>query len=527
MSEFLLPFYSGSIPSELSADFILPDTYPDVKRILRVKARPMQLGRFVNGGRLEFTGAVDYIVTFSSECEESPDSLHAVHFASEYQGMIVPDEPSLLSEGCEILLTPTVTACSARLANPRKLSLKATVVTDAQLSAAKSSAPRLEGVKPGTKPFKLERKCETLPTLIERQIIADHVKLSENLEPDPSQPAIDEIITCDAELHFCEAKPQKSDGSLTFAVKGEAVVDCVYKAQSEVGDYRSFTRKLPLSYVVGADDCAELFEKCASGTLTALAYGGLSELNASVGENSYGERRVLELDLSFDIGLRILADAETELTLDAYSTECESSCELRRLELTSLGKALTSNFSVSEAIPREKLTLPDSEVELTVVDAEAELRMNTVALERGRAQLTGEASVSCILSDRRSFTPVELKLPLRCELAAGELSEPVSMICDCAATDLRVRIDKSRLSCDFETALNVVLLKRRRVNSVETVELGAELTKSRKPSELLLCYPEKGEELWSVAKRYRTTCDSIRAANPTVSEGARVMIIPG
>ena len=62
-----VPFYDGTVTNELSADYILPDTYPDVKQILRVRARPVMIGRFISGKRLEFNGAVDYIVIFSAE----------------------------------------------------------------------------------------------------------------------------------------------------------------------------------------------------------------------------------------------------------------------------------------------------------------------------------------------------------------------------------------------------------------------------------------------------------------------------
>ncbi len=91
-----VPFYDGTVTNELSADYILPDTYPDVKQILRVRARPVMIGRFISGKRLEFNGAVDYIVIFSAEAQtdrsdpdnivSKPDTLHAVHFAAEYSG---------------------------------------------------------------------------------------------------------------------------------------------------------------------------------------------------------------------------------------------------------------------------------------------------------------------------------------------------------------------------------------------------------------------------------------------------------
>lgn len=60
--------------TELSGDFILPDKYPDAKRILRVRARPIAGNNFVGGKKLEYSGSVDYIVVFSAEAPIENDA---------------------------------------------------------------------------------------------------------------------------------------------------------------------------------------------------------------------------------------------------------------------------------------------------------------------------------------------------------------------------------------------------------------------------------------------------------------------
>ena len=502
MDKMQTVFFDGSVPSELSGDFILPDTYPDVKKILRVRARPVQIGHFMSGGKLEFNGAVDYIVVFSAE-GEGTDQLCSVHFAAEYSGSVTPaesfDQPMIVTE-------PRVTACSARLQNPRKLSLKSTVLTDVRLMTTGTTQPSCDS--------KLERLDETMPTLIECTFTADHEQISENLEPDAAQPAIDEIITCDAEIYFREAIPRVADDGFTVALKGEAVVDCVYKAQTEPGDYRSFSRKIPLSFVVSADEYAGMFKDSIPGTLQASATGSPTEINAAVGEDSYGERRVLELDLSFDIDVTLYADAETTITLDAYSTSRECECMSKPLDIQSLGKVVASNFSVSESAPRESMELPgDSERNWTVVDCQADVKMNSASVAKGRAQLTGEANVSCLLSERVGngceLASCEFRLPVKCELSIGEVREPIAFAADCKAFDLRARIDQTRISCDFEVALSTALICRSRREVVDSVKLGDEIELCDDQSTVVLCYPALGETLWQVAKRYRKTVDSL------------------
>ncbi len=526
-----VPFFDGTVTNELSADYILPDTYPDVKQILRVKARPVMIGRFVSGKRLEFNGAVDYIVIFSSEGESTdesdaarPDTLHAVHFAAEYSG--APGELEHL-DSCDISISPRMTACTAKLQNPRKLSIKSSVATDIRLTEQMSCQPKIEGAKSVEDELKLEVLKKSFPALICKHFIADHEQLSENLEPDASAPAIDEIVTCDAELHFHEAKPSRTQEGFTVALKGEALIDCIYKAVGDAGDYRSFQRKLPLSYIVSADEYAGDFEDIVPETLCTSAEGILSELNAAVGEDSYGERRVLELDMSFDIDIRLMADRQSDMTLDVYSIEREAECELRRLELNSLGKLIPANFSVNESVSREGLNIPDGD--WSVVDTTAEVRMNSAAVTRGRAQLTGEAAVNCILSDHAgSFAACDFTIPIKCELSAGDLAEPISFICNCKTSDMRARLDSNRISCDFEVSLSALFIKKARVDSVVSVTLSPEI---RKPPEdaasVILCYPSDGESLWQIAKRYNTTTGAISALNPSISEAVSAACAAG
>lgn len=499
-------FFNGTLPSELSGDYILPDTYPDVKKILRVRAKPILLGRFISGGKLEYNGAVDYIVLFSAESGDG-ETLHSVHFAEEYSGSLAPSEG--VQADSFISIEPRISVCSAGMQNPRKISLKSTVLTDVKLSKTISTTPDSDGEK-------LEMLVENMPTLIECSFTADHKCISENIEPDAAQPSIDEIVTCDVEIAFAEVKPQMSDGELSVALKGEAIVDCIYKSQVEIGDYRSFSRKIPLSYVINAEEYRKIFDGAAAETISAMACGIPTEINAAVGEDSYGDRRVVELDLVFDIELMLCADRESTLTLDAYSTRYESECTKKGLEILRLGKAVNSNFSVNESIPCEDI-LPkvDSECSRSIVNSQAQVRINSVAAAKGRAQLGGEAVISCIFCDKSEkkceFSSCEFKLPVKCELNVGELSEPIAFACEVKAFDLRTRIDPMKLSCDFEVALELMILRRARREIVEGVVLGEEKTIAKYDNSMIvLCYPSADESRWQVAKRYKMREDELR-----------------
>ncbi len=518
--KWLMPRFEGSVPTELSGDYILPDTFPDVKRILRTTARPMLISRYASGKRLEYTGAVDYTVLFSSdesrEGEPAPESLHAVHFAEEFSGVL--NEIAGL-DGGEISIDPVMQSCTARLQNPRKLSIKASLTSAICVASPTALAPVIDGPMTLEEELSLEKLTAVLPTLKQKRFLAGPYHISENLEPDGSQPAIDELVSCEASIHFNEARPSL-DGGLRIALKGEAVIDCLYMAQGEASDWRSFTRKLPISASVDGSEYAAFFDGAKEETLAAAVLGTVTEVSAAVGENSYGERRVVELDLAYEMDCRLLADTDTLFTMDVYATDREAVCDRRMLELTSLGKVVNANFSVSESFDGDGL-LPAA-----VIGASAEAGLSCTSADRGRAILTGEAELSVLLRRDGGFHPALFTLPLKCELNTGEIGNTSVCECTCHVTDLRVRADSGRLLCDFEVALTAVFLKKHRMEAVETVHCDREASPACEPAGgITLCYPSEGESLWSIAKRYKTTAAAIEAANPDAAD-SRVLFIP-
>ncbi len=512
-----LPTFDGAVPSELSADYILPDTYPDVKKILRVRARPVLIGRYISGRKLEFSGAVDYIVLFSADCENG-ESLHCVHFAGEFESSLGELENL---DSADICLTPHIGSLNVRLSNPRKLSIRCTVSTDVKIAPMLPCTAKCEGARSPKEELALERLCETITAKRQRTFTAEPLRISENIEPDSTLPPIDEIVTCDISLHFHEAKPIYAADDFTVSLKGEAIVDFLYKSQSEAGTYRSFSRKIPIAYIVGAEEFKESFADCRPETITAYASAVPTEINAVVTENSYGERRIIELDITADVNMHIIGGEEIPLTLDAYSVERDSECIMNDIDCEAPGKVIFSNFSISENLPLEGINLPDG---ASVVDASASVNTTSVSIERGRAVINGAAAVSCIFTDSSGcFSSNDFTVPLRCEMSAGEINEPFASHCLANVSDLRTRLDSDHISFDFEISLCTELFERSRRRTVETVKLIGEAHTAPRESALTLCYPSKSDTLWNVAKRYNTTVSALEAAN---RPNSRVLLIP-
>ena len=511
-----LPIFDGSIPSEISADYILPDTYPDVKKLLRVNARPVLIGRYISGKRLEFSGAVDYTVIFSADTDGG-ESLQCVHFAGEWNNAI-GEVDSL--DSSDISIVPRITSCSARLSNPRKLSIRSAVATDVKIMGMICCDPHIEGVSLSAEQ-QLEKLCQTVNSRQIYTFVAEPFRLSEDIETDASAPVIDEIVSGTARIHISEAKPRFDGGSSAIMLKGTVFVDCLYKAMSDQQSYRSFSRKLPLTYTVNAEDCASHFENCLPDSVCARVAAVPTEINVSVGEDSYGERRIIQLDLTAEMTVSAYCAREVPLTLDAYTLQNRSECTFSDLDTSLLPKLVMSNFSVGESIKRDMSAFPE---DINIVDVTADVQADTLTVDRGKAILNGKADISCILSDGSgSYTSTETTVPIRFETSIGELCEPCTFLANMTAYDVRMRLDSDQVYFDFEVSLCLDICEKRRHRAINTINISDEPLRRTDNGMLTVCYPTPSDTLWDIAKRYGISKAALEAAN---QNSKRVLIIP-
>ena len=506
-----LTAFDGRIPSELSADYILPDTYPDVKRILRASAKPILIGRYISGRRLEFTGAVDYSVIFSADTENG-ESMHCVHFAGDFDGS-VGDFDNL--ERANISVIPAIGACSVRMANPRKLTLKSTVNTDVKIAMPTSAGPTVDG-DPDTV---LEKLFSTVTARRERTFMCEPLRISENLETDNAKGSIDEIISCTAQVLFSEAKVNLEDS--TVSLKGTANVNCIYKSEPEAGVYKSFSRKIPVTHIADASEYCGAFTSCRPETLSATANAVTVEMNASVGEDSYGERRVVDLDISADVTVMIVGGEDVSAVLDAYSTSHSSDCIMKNYVLRTHDKTFSTGFSVSETLTRDQLSLPENCV---IIDTQIEVVSPQISAQRARLQLMANAIASCMIENDGTYSGVTAVVPIKCDLGSSEMSTPICRCAQFLTSDIRTRVDGDSMHLDFEVSVCAAVCEEKNISAVSEVRLSGECTHHAENTGLTICYPSSEDTLWQIAKRYNTTVAKIEAAN--TGRTASILVIP-
>ena len=89
-------------------------------------------------------------------------------------------------------------------------------------------------------------------------------------------------------------------------------------------------------------------------------------------------------------------------------------------------------------------------------------------------------------------------------------------------SQINTRIEDGRLNVGYDLEINILSWKSEISEIIKTSQIvGEELSDDRKP--FTVYYPQKGETLWEVGKKYSVPLSSLALSNPLCSENAEKM----
>ena len=500
--------YKHSLENEISEEYILPDYLPDIRKILLVKTRVEESDLFVEEGRVELGGEVVFNVVYLGDTGE----VRCVSNSYPYSGFLNLEN---IYDESVINNSTMVKNRSCRAMSPRKLLLKAKAVSDVMFRNKKCVSPKIVGSSGIEDEFTIERSVNNIMTANYIQFNESDIRVSEDIEYMGKNP-IGELIAYDSDVYTTECR--YSDGRLSL--KGMARLFCLVaeKSDDEIKNYEVVEKNIPISHTVDV--------KLPAGEWGCYAKIEMGAFECSVANNSYGESRVLEVDFVCRANITAMSNENSVFTDDVFSTAYEYKNDYKEVECERVVKCACQNFSASGISP---LPANESGEYDKIFMSSAEANMDISEMNDGKVVFVGECNVKCVLKDtNNSYINTEFSFPLRFESPCEDVDN-YRYMCDCNVLDLRVTFDNEKISANTEIGLNMSLLERVKANIVDSVFLDkSQSYNNTDENVMLLYYPERDENLWSVAKKYRVSRASLERANNTVLSDnlPNVIVIP-
>ena len=322
--------YDGIQEQGVELDYILPDYYPDIFRLVRCEIIPVITGYSVSSDRLNYELRCDIRILY---CSEGGSLLQCV---SQRQSFSKSVELGKSCETPEITLTPKTDHVNFRAVNKRRLDLRGAVSVKIHIAGDKNQEIISDA-------FGMNIQMKKMPVRFaaKKVYIDKTLQISEETELAAVQPNVINIISCRCSTAECEKK--MISGKLL--AKGDVNVNLLYSCEKEgEGAIEPVSFTLPYSQIIDIDDIDDSFECSVVPEVICC------DITPSAGKN--GENRVLRCESELRLQCRAVKTASVMLGTDAYSTvyPCEVSASEVRVEQLPLiySEGFRSNAAIAE-----------------------------------------------------------------------------------------------------------------------------------------------------------------------------------
>lgn len=476
-----------TVEQAVERDFVLPDYYPDIFRILKCRVIPKIMSHSINGEKMTFELSVMIKVLYQSEnscrvncLEQKLNYSKSVDMSGDCQNPIIS-------------ITPHVDYINCRVVNQRRLDVRGAVSARIKIVGEKNQAVIVDAFGANVQ---LKKTLITYPS--KRLTASKRVTVIEELELNASKPAIGSVVRSD-----CVVFPQEQKmiaGKLI--TKGDAEISMLYTCTNASGEDSLETMKftIPFSQIIDIDGIDESFD----------AYVDITASGCEIipkGENSSS----LECELVLLVNCTALKYETCEVVTDAYSTCYECDIENSNCRIESIPTQIKEVHTLTTQVSYDDDNIAciyDSWCDINNVSSRYDE-------ENGKYIISGNVNF-CLLGKNESCAPIYLEAEsafeheLEAEFSDNSTIDPKVCVQNCSyhlpdshSVELKAELKISGYVCE-QSAKNMLCQLKACTDKPKDKQQGYALK---------LCYCRENEDIWEIAKKYSTSITAIMEEN--------------
>jgi hypothetical protein len=491
-------------------DINVSDVNPDVYKILASTATVLIRDCEVLSDKVLVNGQVLTNILYEADMEGKP--MHSMDVSANLsQAIEIPGVRTKMKE----FVNAVVQHVECSIINSRKLNMR--VIVDIGCRVEELFDLELASDIRGLSDIQILRE----PCKI-KQVVSynrDQYNIREQLAVSPDKPGINKVLKTDFKTILKDDKI--ADGRVEL--NGLLAVNVLYEGVDEEGSINFLEFEVPLNQYIEVP-AAERDMECVSEVSPGQFF-------LEVMENESGERKIISIDAVINVNTKVYRNAEEEVVADAYSPA----------NVIELGKEMVKmNEYVgkgrSNTILKESISIGHGDPEIEkVCYVNATPVINETRILDDKVMVEGVLETDAIYMSSFSGEPMcslREQIPFRHFVDIPGLRLGMQCMTKCNVESLNFAPMNSQM-IELRIVLNVSAeaykqTDKRLVNKVEEVE-GVTIDQSRIPA-VTIYLVQKGDTLWSIAKRYNTTVDALvklnNIENPSkVAVGMQIMIL--
>lgn len=474
-------------------DFNVPDSKPDISRMIQKKGEIKIEEVQVNEGKALINGALHFRLLYVADTPRRQ--------ICSLEGKLPVSETlhlKGLKSGDKVCLKWEIEDLTLHVINSRKLNIKAIVgfqasvdeLADVQLPVEVKEQPDLSEKK---------RNVRVLTLGVHKK---DTLRKKEEIVLASNKPNIHEILWSDIEVRGMDLRADEGK----VAAKGEMFVFVLYAGDDDANPLQWLEQAIPFSGEVNCSGC----------TMDMIPYINTSMLqtNLEVKPDADGEERVLQMDVVLELDMKIFQEETDTVLMDVYTPKKECIPE-RREEI--LEQLLVKNFSKCRVNDRIPVQEAQGKI-LQICHSEGIIKMDEVSIVENGIQAEGIIQVRILYSisdDDMPFYSMETAIPFTHVIEAEGISKDCAFHLQAELEQLStMMLDSSEIEVKAVMNLNALVLRRWEepiITDIQEKEL--DMGKLEQMPGVVCYIVQPQDTLWDIAKRFYTTVDSIRELN--------------
>ncbi|MBQ5332150.1 MAG: DUF3794 domain-containing protein [Oscillospiraceae bacterium] len=498
---------SSTQEQSVELDYVLPDYYPEIFRIIKCCAEPEITACAVNGNRVSYELTVRLRVIY---CPEENGSPEAVEQKLVYSRTVDIDR---IAENPRVYINAVPDHVNCRAVNRRRIDVRGAVTVNICVIGMTNTEVISEAFGSN---IQLRKKSCSCPAQIitsqKRVTVSDDFTLSETAPP------VGTILRSSAELISSDKKIIAGKA----AAKGELKISAVYTSPESDSDspVTSMQFSLPFSQLVELEGLDDDFECMINSSVISCELRPSSEGD--------GNSRQLECEVLLLIDCIAVKMAAYEIACDEYSTSHTSTHTSAPVRIEKAPVPIDSGISVKGICENKDSPLSE------IYSAWCTVSGLKISAEEGGLSASGKVTLSVMgQAENGDFVicetdiPVEEALPAAVsEISAGADIRAVLSVTSCSYT---ITSDNTA-EVKAEIAVRGYFTDYTEIEAITDITVDENTPREQNEDYALrLYFAESGEDLWNIAKRYGASMLRIIEENELDGDAvkeAKMLLIP-
>ena len=493
----------------LDDDFNVPDSKPDVMRLIQEKGEIKIEETNLTPGHIWLKGTLHFMVLYRSDGEGR--KINSLTGEIPFQESLVIDD---INEYDTAKLRWQIEDLSVGIINSRKLSVKALVQFSAVVNEIRdeeliTDMQREEGCE-------VLKKDRTMLQLFHAK--KDTYRFKEEIMLPSNKPNIRDVLWKSVQLRGVETRLTENQ----ILIKGEILVFVLYLGEEEEERLQWLETALPFSGIVECNGCTEDMILDASYEVAAVELEPKPDYD--------GEERMLHLELVLDLDIRIYQEEQVRMLEDVYAVNCRLQTEYESAVFETL---LIKNFSKCRVTDRLAIGEGQEGI-LQLCTSEASVSIDQSERVEDGIQVEGTLNVQLLYvtaDDKNPLASLKAVIPFHHMVEVPGITEYSRYQLEACMEQLTiVMLDAAQVEIKAVVNLNSIVFEQNQVARMADVKEEPLDLEALQDSPGIIGYIGRaGDTLWNIAKENFTTIANIKETNQltedVLTDGQKILII--